>query len=82
MFKPISYEACWGAEVSTIFSKSKLVVPSISMPEEGVAISCKLNGLANNYNVLCLLKIIAFFLCSLCGMLKLCGDKLTVFWVC
>lgn len=34
-----------------IFSKSKLVVFSISMSEEGVARSCNLNGLADNYQV-------------------------------
>lgn len=40
-----------GTEGSMIFSKSKLVMFSISMPKESVAISCKLNGLANNYHV-------------------------------
>ena len=39
---------------SAIFSESELVVFRISMSEEAVAISCKLNGLANNCNVLCL----------------------------
>lgn len=54
MYKPISYKLCCGTEVPMIFSESKLVVFSISMPEEGVAAFCKLNGFANNYNVLCL----------------------------
>lgn len=54
MYKPISYKVCCGTRVPMIFSKSKWVVFSISMPEESVAAFCKLNGFANNYNVLCL----------------------------
>lgn len=42
---------CSGSEVSMIFSKGKLVVFSILMSEEGVAISCNLNGLADYYQV-------------------------------
>lgn len=45
---------CCGTEVSTILSKSKFVVFSISVPGEGVAVSCKLNGLVSKDNVLCL----------------------------
>lgn len=41
---------CCGTAVST-FSESRLVVFSISVPED-VAIPCKLNGYTNNYNVL------------------------------
>lgn len=52
VYKPaIHGTQCSGTEVPMIFSKSKLVVFSISMSEEGVAMSCKLNGLVNNYNV-------------------------------
>lgn len=53
-YKPISYKMCCSTEVSTILSKSKFVVFSISVPGEGVAVSCKLNGLVSKDNVLCL----------------------------
>lgn len=56
-YKPISYKKCCTTEVLTfkkyLLSKSKFVVFSISVPGEGVAVSCKLNGFVSK-DVLCL----------------------------